>query len=473
MSEPQENRVNTDTRVLIVDDEPLMRAFLEEAVRRQGYAVRSADSGEAALALLADFAPDLALLDVRLGGMDGITLLERLRERHPECAGIVMTAHGTIETAVAAMKRGASDFLLKPFSLDALDVVIEKNLGVVRLRAENRQLREQLGAATDGPQIVGNGAAITRLRELVRTLAAPRATVLVLGESGTGKELVAQALHAWGPRAAAPFVRVNCAALPAGLMESELFGHEKGSFTGASGLQRGKFELADGGTLLLDEISEMDITLQPKLLRSLQEKEFYRVGGSRPVRVDARIVATTNADLDRRVREGRFREDLLYRLRVLPVRVPPLRERREDIPLLAQHFVVRAAAENGRAVRGISKEALATLMRYEWPGNVRELENLMQRAVIVCQELCITADHLLWEELLERSDTLPGTAPVCTAPALPPEGASLDEVERFWILRTLAREGGNKSRVARLLGVSVRTLRNKLGRYRAEDVRAA
>jgi len=448
-------------RVLIVEDDPLMRGFLEQAVSRMGFAVRAEDSAEAALQGAAEYAPDLALLDVRLGGMDGIELLGRLDEMCPRCARIVMTAHGTVETAVAAMRAGAADFLLKPFTVETLEIVVEKTLGVSRLKAENRQLRARLRRQRNDPDIVGQSQVMKRLRDLIRTVARSPATVLVEGESGTGKELVAHALHAWGPRASGPLVKVNCAALPAGLTESELFGHDRGAFTGATSQLRGKFELADSGTLLLDEISEMETALQPKLLRSLQEKEFYRVGGHRPIRVDVRIIATTNADLVERVRARQFREDLYYRLRVVPVRIPPLRDRRDDIPLLAQHFLKQAARENGRRIDGIHQEAAGRLMRHDWPGNVRELENVIHRAVVVSTEPVIGPEHLLWDQAISAS---PAGAPEAGDLSQLPD-LTLREIERLWILRALAREEGNKSRAARRLGISVRTIRNKLRTY--------
>ncbi|MFH1144405.1 MAG: sigma-54 dependent transcriptional regulator [Candidatus Eisenbacteria bacterium] len=493
-------------RILVVDDEALMRSFLDAALKRQGHAVRVAATGEEALEALGDFRPDLALLDIRLGGMDGLDLLLRLREVAPECAIVMMTAHGTVETAVEAMKRGAADFLLKPFTIETLEVVLTKVLGVVRLREENRRLRAQLDRWEGAPRIVGTSAPIRRMIDLIRTLAQPRATVLVFGESGTGKELVARALHAWGPRSKAALIKVNCAALPAGVMESELFGHERGAFTGANQLQRGKFELAHGGTLLLDEVSEMDIALQPKLLRILQEQEFYRVGGSRSIRVDVRLVATTNADLEQRVRAGRFREDLLYRLLVVPVRVPPLRERREDIPLLARHFLARAAQENGKRLEGFSQEATGLLMKHPWPGNVRQLENLVERAVVLSTGGRIEVGHLVWDEesaapagegfgsagapmfgSLHATHgsraASPAESAVADYPCAPltsasdagdraalrlPAASTLDEVERACIFQALEAEGGNKTRAARRLGISVRTVRNKLGAYQRE-----
>ncbi len=479
-------------RVLVVDDDALMRGFLEEALRRLDLTVQAVPSAEAALAIAGGFAPDLALLDVRLEGMDGITLLGRLAEICPECTRIVMTAHGSVDIAIAAMRAGANDFLLKPFTVEMLEKTVEKALGVARLRRENRRLRARLRQRHARPRIIGQTRVMQQLRDLVRTVARSPATALVEGESGTGKELVAQALHVWGPRAGQPLVKVNCAALPAGLMESELFGHARGAFTGATSQLKGKFELADGGTLLLDEISEMDIGLQPKLLRSLQEKEFYRVGGSEPIRVDVRIVATTNADLTERVQQGRFREDLYYRLRVVPVRVPPLRDRREDIPLLAQHFLTQAAVENDKQFERIEVEAVALLMRHSWPGNVRELENLVHRAVVIAPGPVLGPEHLLWDTVPASSAAAGHDRPAAAGQGRPdaagqgrpaPAGAGhsaaaahldalpdleLREVERLWILRALERERGNRSRAARRLGVSVRTVRNKLRLYGLE-----
>ena len=450
-------------RLLVVEDEALMRSFLAQALGRMGFAIQVEPSGEAALAAAPTFAPDLALIDVRLDGMDGIALLGKLRELVPECACIMMTAHGSVETAIAAMRAGAADFLLKPFTVDALEIVLEKVLGVSRLKSENRRLRDRLRRRQSAPVLIGQSASMGRLRDLLRTVARSPATALIEGESGTGKELVSQALHTWGPRVKGPFVKVNCAALPAGLMESELFGHERGAFTGATASLKGKFELAAGGSLLLDEISEMELALQPKLLRSIQEKEFYRVGGHTPLQVDVRIIATTNANLARRVETGQFRDDLYYRLRVVPVRIPPLRDRREDIPLLAQHFLKKAARENEKQIERISAEALAQLMQPDWPGNVRELENVIHRAVVISPEPVIRPEHLLWDAgaVGKREPGSAGEADlVAQMPDLP-----LREIERLWILRALELDGGNKSRAARRLGISVRTIRNKLHTY--------
>ncbi len=482
------------TQVLVVEDDELMRSFLEQALTRLDLAVVVAASAEEAIEQLQTVEPDLALLDVRLGGMDGITLLDRLGRLRPDCQSVVMTAHGNVEMAIAAMKAGAIDFLTKPFTIETLEVVVEKALGVQALKRENARLRAHL--QRDGqPLLIGRSAGMRLLRDLTRTVARSPATVLIEGESGTGKEIVAQALHAWGPRAKQPLVKVNCAALPEGLMESELFGHDRGAFTGATHALKGKFELADGGTLVLDEISEMDIGLQPKLLRSIQEKEFYRVGGAHPVRVDTRIVATTNANLAQRVRAGRFRGDLYYRLRVIPIHILPLRDRREDIPQLAQHFLEEAAAQNRKRIRGLAPEAIAVLMKHPWPGNVRELENIIHRAVVMASGSVLGPDLFSWEEETAplgfgigagdsggSAGSLPAGGAFPTRPAgvadhapasLPDRWDQLDlrEVERRCIERALELESGNRSRAARRLGISVRTIRNKLQAYRSREQR--
>ncbi len=479
--------------VLVVEDDELMQSFLEQALTRMDLTVVVETSAEAAITRAASLTFDLALLDVRLGGMDGISLLGELRGCRPACQYVVMTAHGSLETAIAAMRAGAFDFLTKPFTVETLEVVVERALGVQALKRENERLRARVDAPGE-PLLIGRSAPMRWLRDLTRTVARSPATVLVEGESGTGKELVAQALHAWGPRAYQPLVKVNCAALPSGLMESELFGHERGAFTGASQMLRGKFELANRGTLVLDEIGEMDLVLQPKLLRAIQEKEFYRVGGTEPVQVDLRIVATTNANLAERARAGRFRQDLYYRLRVIPIRIAPLRERREDIPRLAAHFLELAAAENKKRLTGFAPEALSRLMDHPWPGNVRELENVVHRAAVLTEGPVIGPELLQWDESLTpwaagavpiRSATLssapePDRAPAAMAPTgadvsseplLPPgwDRLNLREVERRCIEGALKLEGGNKSRAARRLGISVRTIRNKLHSYQRQS----
>ncbi|MCA9729809.1 MAG: sigma-54-dependent Fis family transcriptional regulator, partial [Candidatus Eisenbacteria bacterium] len=376
--------MSTSANVLVVDDEPLLRDFLEETLRRAGHRVTLASGGREGLERLAESPPDLVLLDIRMKGSDGLDLLPEFRSRAPQAPVIMMTGHGTVESAVQAMRLGAFDYLTKPFSADTIELTVERALSVGLLQRENATLKGQLSLQTALGSLIGKSRSMEELRATLRLVAPSRSTVLIQGESGTGKELVARAIHEGSPRSAKPFVKINCAAVPAGLLESELFGHEKGAFTGAVGRVQGKFEQADGGTLLLDEISEMELALQPKLLRALQEREFYRVGGRETVSVDVRVLATTNADLKVRVQDGTFREDLYHRLNVVPVRIDPLRDRREDIPVLAQYFLDRTLAETGRGKLRIGRGAMESLLAYDWSGNVRELMNAVERAVILC-----------------------------------------------------------------------------------------
>jgi len=447
-----------DARILIVDDEPLIREFLEETLRRTGHSVEIASSAEDALRRIPLDPPDLVLLDIRLQGRDGLSLLPELRLLCPDAPVLMMTGHGSLETAVQALRLGAFDYLTKPISPQAVELAVERALSVGALRRENADLRGRLSLAESLDAMVGRSRAMEDLRTAVRMIAPTRSTVLITGESGTGKELVARAVHQGSPRASAPFVKLNCAAVPAGLLESELFGHERGAFTGAVGRQRGRFEQAHGGTLLLDEISEMDPALQPKLLRALQEREFYRVGGGSPVRVDVRVLATTNTDLRARVREGSFREDLYYRLEVVPLAVAPLRERRDDIPVLAHHFLRQVCTENGRLPVRIGSAAMERLLRHEWPGNVRELKNAVERAVILCPDEELRPEHFVLE--MSAGPQSYGHSGV---------GDSLHERERAWIEQVLDEEGGNRTAAARRLDISVRTIRNKLAQYEKED----
>ncbi len=458
-----EARVSDDerrggARILVVDDEPLLREFLEETLRRTGHEVICAAGGDEALRRVSLDPPDLVLLDIRLQGRDGLSLLPEFRRLCPEAPVIMMTGHGTLESAVTAWRAGAFDYLVKPFSADTVDLVAERALAVGALRRENADLRHRLSLQEALAPMVGRSRAMEDLRSAIRLVAPTRSTVLITGESGTGKELVARAIHEGSPRASGPFIKMNCAAVPAGLLESELFGHERGAFTGAVSRGTGRFEQAHGGSLLLDEISEMDPALQPKLLRALQEREFYRVGGSQSVRVDVRVLATTNSDLRDRVRQGAFREDLFYRLAVVPLLVPPLRERRDDILLLAAHFLARFAEENGRSGVRLTPAASERLVRYDWPGNVRELCNAVERAVILCPGNGLGPEHFVLEPARPASDTSAGD--------------SLRERERAWILRVLQETGGNRSAAARRLDVSVRTVRNKLALYEREEARA-
>lgn len=441
-------------RAFVADDEPLVREFVAETLRRSGFAVELASDGrEAATRLLAEEF-DLALLDLRMPGAGGLELLASLTRAGLSTPVVLMTAYASVDAAINALRLGARDFVTKPFTADDLEVIAVRAVESGRLAHENRRLRVDLRTGGGLDAFLGESSLVRDLKGTVAALARSRATVLVTGESGTGKELVARALHAHSPRADQPFIQINCAALPEGLLESELFGHEKGSFTGAFARQPGKFELADGGTILLDEIGDVGAGLQPKLLRVLQEREFYRVGGKDALRVDVRVVASTNVDLEAAVEAGRFRRDLFYRLNVVPLRVPALRERKEDILLLARHFIRKTAFENGLVVEGLSAQALERLEAWDWPGNVRELINVIERAVILCRGRIVEADDL------QIQDPLRDTAPA--AGLLP---ADLGGAERHLILEALRAEGFNRTRAAVRLGISIRTLRNKLKAY--------
>jgi two-component system response regulator FlrC len=444
-------------RIVIVDDDPSMRTALMETIKRLGYSVQGAVDGMDALERIARFRPWMILTDLRMPRLNGLELIKEIKARAPHATIVLMTAYGTIETAVEAMKLGASEYLLKPFSMDLLERVI------VNLRAGRE---EGIGTGlpaqqTENRAILSQDPGMVRLLSTIEGVASSQATVLIHGESGTGKELLARFIHTRSPRAHRPFIAVNCAALPDGLLESELFGHERGAFTGAVIRKIGKFEMAHTGTLLLDEISEMNLTLQAKLLRVLQEREVDRIGGRDPVPVNIRVIATTNRALYREVEQGRFREDLYYRLNVFPVTVPPLRERTIDIPLLARHFVSQSAIRNGLTPPALSEAVLAHLQRLTWKGNVRELENVMERAVLLAGHGPILSEHCP----PERSDE--AMAQPVRAPQ--PTNGSLWEMERELIFKTLARVKDNRTHAAKELGISIRTLRNKLREYRESD----
>ncbi len=444
-------------RILIVDDDASMRTALMESVRRLGYEVQGAVDGADALERVGRFRPWLVLTDLKMPRVSGLDLIRELKARAPQAQIVLMTAYGTVETAVEAMKHGASEYLLKPFSMDLLERII----------ANLHEGREQTGsspaAAPEHRAILTQDPGMARLLSTVEAVAASQATVLINGESGTGKELLARFIHNRSPRAHRPFIAVNCAALPDGLLESELFGHERGAFTGAVVRKTGKFEMAHTGTLLLDEITEMNLALQAKLLRVLQEREVDRVGGRDPVPINIRVVATTNRTLYREVEQGRFREDLYYRLNVFPVTLPPLRERPGDIPLLARHFAGQSAARNGLPQPVISEAALIRLQRLPWKGNVRELENVMERAVLLAGKGPVLPEHCP-DELQPMGPAAPiaPLGPPVTAPA----AGSLWEMERELIFKTLARVKDNRTHAAKELGISIRTLRNKLREYR-------
>ncbi len=449
------------TRILVVDDEQNARAGLRTLLEEEGYEVAEAADGEEALSSLRSFAPDAVLTDVRMPRMGGLELLRRAKEEGSDAAFVVMTAFGKVDAAVEAMKAGAESYLLKPLDIGTVEAVLEKALEKRRLEREAAQLRERVRDRYRFPAIIGDSPELQAVFDVVRKAAPTRATMLLLGESGTGKELVAQALHEESPRRDRPFVKVNCAALSETLLESELFGHEKGSFTGAIGRKEGRFEIADGGTLFLDEIGEISPPIQVKILRFLQQREFERVGGTQTLQVDVRIVAATNRDLAAEVRAGRFREDLFYRLNVVAVTLPPLRSRKGDIPALVAHFIEKYSATYGKDVSGIAPGTLNALLAHDWPGNVRELENVIERAVVLCQGTQIGADDLPATLRGPR----PGPRP---AGGLIP-GATLAQIEREAILRTLEVVGGSTARAAEILDISVRKIQYKLKEYEAQD----
>ena len=462
--------------ILYVDDEPAIGLILEDTLERAGHTTVGAHSVPEALQALAKGHVDLIISDYRMPGLTGLEFLELLQQEGYDVPLIMLTGYATIEHAVAAIKAGAVDYITKPVRPEQLELSVAQALEVVRLRRENDTLRREVMELRSERAIIGESVQIQRLLQTVTTAAPTRATVLLEGESGTGKELFARAIHDASDRRDRPFIKLNCAALPEGLVESALFGHEKGAFTGAIKRVEGAFERAHLGTLLLDEVSEMRLDLQSKLLRVLQEQEFERVGGSSPIKVDVRIIATTNRNLATYAEQGHFRQDLFFRLSVLPISLPPLRERQGDIPLLAHRFAVRIANEIGKEVRGLAPETVEMLQRYAWPGNVRELQHAVERAVI------LSTDPVLQPSAFEAQRfglSLRGTGPVparslpaiasgvAAAPATP-EGAvvltSLDvaDAESRLIERALAVSGGNRTRAAELLGISVRTLRNKL-----------
>jgi DNA-binding NtrC family response regulator len=432
------------SKILVVDDEAILRDAMAEALRRAGHDVDAFDSGRPAMERLAQGSCDLVISDLRMPGMDGMAVLEEVGRLSPDVPVILVTAHGTVERAVEAMKKGAYDFIIKPFNLDELEILVARALEHRHLEVENEVLRARV-SEENGTEAVWSPAT-REVYQLLERAAQSDATVLITGESGTGKEVSARTLHRLSRRQAMPFLCVNCAALSAGLLESELFGHEKGAFTGADRLRKGRFELADGGTLLLDEVSEIDLGLQAKLLRVLQERAFERVGSSQTRRVDVRVVATTNRELPAAVSGGRFREDLYYRLNVLPIRLLPLRERRDEIPLLAEHFLRKHK-------KRLSKGAMRRLVEYDWPGNVRELSNVIERAAVLCVGQEISGEMI---------------APWLEGPARAPQslvGVTLEEVERRVIEESLKANLGNREKTARQLGITARTLRDKLKKW--------
>jgi len=445
-------------RILVVDDEEKLRRVIELHLLSAGFEVDKARSAEDALKLV-DRA-DMVITDLRLPSMDGLQLLSLIRRQNAQAPVVVMTAFGTVENAVEAMKSGATDFLLKPFSLDHLTAVVQKALEVRALRDENRQLKEELGRRYEFDNITGRSAAMQEIFSTITRVAPTRATVLLAGESGVGKDLIARAIHFHSPRRDRPFVKINCTALPENLMESELFGYEKGAFTGAAQTKPGKFEQADSGTVLLDEIGDVPASIQVKLLRVLQEREIERLGSNKTLHIDVRVIAATNSDLRAALEQGTFREDLYYRLNVVPISIPPLRARREDIQFLAEHFVRTFGADNASPVQSITEAAIKKLTEYHWPGNVRELQNVIERSLVLCSGTTLDAGDIKLE-----------TAPrprAQTGEHLLPDGMTLDEYEQSIIREALQRAEGNKSQAARLLGLTRNALRYRLAQMGLE-----
>ncbi len=448
----------TRERILVVDDEFLIRWSLQQDLAKEDYEVITAESGEEALRLAEEQTPDLVLLDIHLPGVDGIRVLEKLKSANPELPVIMITAFGMVETAVAAMKLGAFDYIAKPFNLDDVRLTVRKATENARLKSEVARLRREKHRGGGFEAIIGRSPRMRDVLELATKVAASSATtVLLQGESGTGKDLLAKSIHLASDRADRPYMDINCASIPENLLESELFGHERGAFTDARGQKKGLFELADGGTILLDEVGEMRTDLQAKLLRVIEEKRFRRVGGIKDIGMDVRIVAASNRDLNEERRAGRFRDDLYYRLKVIPIIIPPLRDRREDVLPLVEHFLDRYNKEFGKAIRGLTPKATAAVMAYEWPGNVRELRNVVERAVLL-----EGGDELHLASLPPEMRGEPGEG----APA-PKEGEvrQLEELEREMLIRAMERTGGNQTRAAQLLGISRDALRYKLKKH--------
>jgi len=438
-------------KILVVDDEAIVRESLQDWLTSAGYQVFTAENGPKALDIIGREKMGIVITDLVMPGMDGIELMKRAKEILPSIEVIIITAYGSIPTAITAMKDGAYDYIEKPFCPERAELLVEKLAEHQELVEENLSLRQRLEDRYRFENIIAKSSKMQRVIEVIKVVAKSNATVLITGESGTGKELVARAIHSQSHRRNKPFVAVSCAALPESLLESELFGHEKGSFTGAYAQKKGKFEFANGGTLFLDEVGEMSANIQVHLLRVLEEKEFTRVGGNEPIRVDVRVISATNKDLRKAIEKQEFREDLYYRLNVVNIELPPLRERREDVPLLAEHFLHKFAMENQKEITGFSHEAMELVLDYDWPGNVRELENAIERAVILAKDSIITVADLPQENLSLAYSTTPRK--------------NLKEVEKGHIWNILRETGENYSEAARILGISRMTLYNKAKEY--------
>jgi len=454
---------NKERTVLVVDDDHAHRIMLCTLLSGWGYAVEEADDGQTAILKVHGSAFDLILMDIRMIKVSGLEALEEIQNYNPAIPIIIMTAYASVETAVTALKKGAYDYLTKPLDFDELRLVMARAMDHRHLKEENRILKERLGHQFDTQNIIGRSIVMVDLLETVAQVAPSEATVLVTGESGSGKELIAGAVHYNSPRKDEAFIKMNCAAVTETLLESELFGHEKGAFTGAHRRKEGKFRQADGGSLFLDEVGEMSLSMQVKLLRALQEMEFFRVGGEELLKVDVRVIAATNKDLLQEIEAGRFREDLYYRLNVVTLTVPSMADRKEDIPLLARHFMERFSQKNRKDIKGFSPHAMDQMLRYGWPGNVRELMNAVERAVVMSR-----SEYIQPEDLPLELQNLPPENAVDPSLKIPDEGVSLEKMEKETILKTLASTSGNKSEAARRLGITRKTLRKKLKNYEVQ-----
>ncbi|MCZ6635114.1 MAG: sigma-54 dependent transcriptional regulator [bacterium] len=445
-------------KILVVDDDDLFRDFLKETLDRKNHDVDVAENGQTAIRRMEETPYDLILSDIRMPDIDGIQVLDRARQLQPDTPVMMITANASVQNAVEAMQKGAYDYIEKGGTLEEIEVRVERALENQLLRQENQRLRSELQIRYDFGNMVGKSKAMAEIFDLIKIVAQSRSTVLINGESGTGKELVTRAIHYNSPRSAGPFIKLNCAALPQDLIESELFGHEKGAFTGAIKQTKGRFELADGGTLMLDEISEIKPPLQAKLLRVLQEREFERIGSGTSIQVDVRIVATSNRNLEEEIEKGNFREDLYYRINVIPINIPTLQDRKEDIPSLVDHFLDKYNKENNKQIEGVSEKGLEILMNYNWPGNIRELENYLERGVVICQETQIGVKHLPLDVLTGERRARGGSDGMEV-------GTTVRDMEKQLILKTLEAKDGNRTAAADVLGISSRTLRNKLHEY--------
>jgi len=455
--------------ILVVDDEPSMRMALSESLESCGYEVVTANNGEDALNKFHEGLYEVVITDVRMPKQGGMEVLRRIKEISHETPVIVITAYGTVNTAVEAMKEGASDFIMKPFSLEHLELVV-KNVVSKNGLDESTSGHEKREHLSSKKTIVTKDERMLSLLDLLKGIAKSNSSVLIQGESGTGKELIARYIHHCSDRSRMSFVAVNCSAIPHNLLESEMFGYEKGAFTGAAIKRLGKFESAHGGTLLLDEISEMDLQLQAKLLRVIQESEVDRLGGTGPVPVDVRIIATTNADLKKRVSENKFRDDLYYRLNVIPVKIPPLRERKDDIGVLTDCFLKKFNKRNGSKNAKVSKDVKVILEKHDWPGNVRELENVIERSVLLCRGDTILPEHLYMDGDCDGKEHIENTHQMASGEhADTSQGITLRDYEKRLIFDTLEKVGGNKTQASKILGISVRTMRNKLNEYKNDE----